>query len=68
MWYLSDRGWPAPNLDLLNNTLKQTGWTGEIMSSSNWCEAARKKIKSTLWEQAIDDVRPLIVSQDGLGC
>jgi len=24
MWYLSDMEWPVPNLDLLNNALKQT--------------------------------------------
>jgi len=25
-WYLSDREWPAPNLEYLNNALLQTGW------------------------------------------
>ncbi len=36
------------------------------MLSSNWCEAVRRKIESTPWEQAIDDVRPFIASQDEL--
>jgi predicted nucleotidyltransferase component of viral defense system len=67
MWYLSDREWPAPNLDLLNNALKQTGWAGETMSSGNWREAVRKKIESTPWEQALDDVRPFIASSNELG-
>jgi len=66
MWYLSDREWPAPNLDLLNNALKQTGWLGETLSLQNWREAVRKKIESTPWEQVIDDVRPFIVSPDDL--
>jgi len=66
MWYLSDREWPAPNLDLLNNALKQTNWTGEPLSSNNWHEVVRRKIESTSWEQAIDDVRPFIASLDEL--
>lgn len=28
LWYLSDPGWPAPNLVLLNNALQQSGWPG----------------------------------------
>lgn len=67
MWYLSDREWPAPNLDLLNNALKQTSWTGEPLSSNNWREVVRKKIETTPWEQAVDDVRPFIASLDELG-
>jgi len=67
MWYLSDREWPAPNLDLLNNALKQTSWTGEPLSSNNWREVVRKKIESTPWEQAVDDVRLFIASLDELG-
>ena len=67
MWYLSDREWPAPNLDLLNNALKQTNWTGESLSSNNWREVVRRKIESTPWEQAVDDVRPFIASLDELG-
>jgi hypothetical protein len=67
LWYLSDREWPAPNLDLLNNALKQTGWGGETLSLYNWRETVRRKIESTPWEQALDDVRPFIASQDELG-
>lgn len=67
MWYLSDREWPAPNLDLLNNALKQTNWTGEPLSLNNWREVACRKIASMSWEQAIKDVRPFITSTDELG-
>ena len=45
MWYLSDREWPAPNLDLLNNALKLTGWLGGTLSLQNWCKAVRQKIE-----------------------
>ncbi len=67
MWYLSDREWPAPNLDLLNNALKQTGWRGETMLSNNWREEVRKKIGPTPWDQVVDDIRPFIASPDELG-
>nr|MDQ3007495.1 nucleotidyl transferase AbiEii/AbiGii toxin family protein [Chloroflexota bacterium] len=63
MWYLSDREWPLPNLDLLNNALKQTGWAGAALTASNWREAVREKIESIPWEQALDDVRPFLESQ-----
>lgn len=66
MWYLSDREWPAPNLDFLNNALEQTNWTGGPLSSNNWREVVRRKIESTPWQQAVDDVRPFIASVDEL--
>jgi predicted nucleotidyltransferase component of viral defense system len=66
LWYLSDKEWPAPNLDLLNNALKQTSWAGETLSLQNWREVVREKIESTPWEQAIDDVRPFIAAPDDL--
>lgn len=66
MWYLSDKEWPAPNLDLLNNALKQTNWSGETLSLQNWRKVVSKKIESTPWEQAVDDVRPFIASPDDL--
>jgi hypothetical protein len=66
LWYLSDKEWPAPNLDLLNNALKQTSWAGETLSLQNWREVVHKKIESTPWEQAVDDVRPFIASPENL--
>lgn len=66
LWYLSDKEWPAPNLDLLNHALKQTSWAGEILSLQNWREVVRRKIESTPWEQALDDVRPFIALPDDL--
>ena len=66
MWYLSDNEWPVPNMDLLNNALKQTSWSGETLSLQNWRKVVSKKIESTPWEQAIDDVRPFIALPDDL--
>ena len=63
IWYLSDREWPAPNLELLNNALKQTGWSGKILTAENWRETVRSRIESISWEQALGDVQPFLASQ-----
>ncbi len=63
IWYLSDREWPDPNLELLNNALKQTDWSGKILTAENWREIVRSRIVSLPWEQALADVQPFLASQ-----
>lgn len=65
-WYLADRIWPAPNLDLLNNALAQTGWTGPHINAKNWREEVRKRIKTLDWDAAQSDVRPFLARQSDL--
>ncbi len=63
MWYLSDPDWPEPNLKLLNNALKQTGWSSELpLTQDNWREAIRMRLQrqTSPWEQVIADVRPFL--------
>lgn len=62
IWYLSDREWPDPNLELLNNALKQTDWSGKILTAENWREIVRSKIESISWEQALADVQPFLAT------
>ena len=65
IWYLSDKDWPSPNLVLLNNALRQTEWTGSMLTVENWREIVHSKIESISFEQAMDDVRPFLgVSED----
>ncbi len=59
-WYLSDPEWPEPNLVLLDNALKQTGWKGEPPRSSNWRTLVRRKLDQVDWQRAIDDVAPFL--------
>ena len=66
IWYLSDRDWPDPNLVLLNNALNQTAWTGPTINAENWREIIRAKIKSISFEQALDDVRPFLGSNEDM--
>jgi hypothetical protein len=59
-WYLSDPGWPAPNLILLNNALQQTGWKGKPLSMDNWRTAVHERLKQIEWQHVLHDVRPFL--------
>jgi predicted nucleotidyltransferase component of viral defense system len=60
LWYLSDAGWPAPNLALLNNALQQTNWKGKPLTKDNWRAAVRKRLKTIEWQRVVNDVRPFL--------
>lgn len=62
LWYLSDPNWPPPNLALLNNALKQTGWTGAPLSQNDWRQAVWERLKTAMWTEAVTDVRPFLES------
>ena len=59
-WYLSEKGWPGPNLVLLNNALKQTHWTGPQMTEKNWRNEIAQKVRILDWVKVIGDVKPFI--------
>lgn len=46
LWYLSDPGWPEPNLTLLKNALQQTGWEGPIPDAHNWRENLCQRLRN----------------------
>ena len=60
MWYLSDSGWPPPNLRLLRNALAQTGWEGATPDEGNWREMVWKRLENLDWKRAVMDVRPFL--------
>lgn len=66
VWYLSDRNWPAPNIVLLNNALKQTGWQGEAITIDNWKSQTAQRISEYDWNRVIADVRPFVERQQDL--
>ena len=66
MWYLSDRTWPEPNILLLNNALKQTGWKGKDITDKNWRKETAIQISQYDWNKAITDVRSFIEKQGDL--
>ncbi|PKO21318.1 MAG: hypothetical protein CVU38_15390 [Chloroflexi bacterium HGW-Chloroflexi-1] len=57
LWYLSDPTWPAPNLTLLNNALRQTSWPGPELTEGAWREAVRERLRTLAWDQVAADVR-----------
>lgn len=59
-WYLSDPRWPGPNLVLLNNALRQTGWDGSELDESGWRSAVRNRIASLDWAAAERDAAPFL--------
>jgi len=67
LWYLSDPGWPAPNLALLNNALRQTGWSGVQVTAHNWCAVVRDRLEGLAWTRVVADVRPFLEPDAGVG-
>jgi hypothetical protein len=59
-WYVSDPTWPEPNLELLNNALEQTGWSGPTVDQATWKPVTRERVASIDWEAAERDVGPFL--------
>lgn len=66
-WYLADRSWPGPNLRLLNCGLRQSGWTGPVLEADNWRAVVSERIRAVRWDAALNDVRPFLEREAGLG-
>jgi len=60
VWYLADRTWPTPNLDLLNAALEQTSWIGPRLTEANWRKQLKNRIESLDWEKTQADVKPFL--------
>ena len=60
LWYLSDPTWPAPNVALLQNALRQTGWAGPEVSAENWRELVRGHLEALPWDRVVADVGPFL--------
>lgn len=66
MWYLSDPGWPGPDVDFLSAALNQTGWTGPVPTAGNWAGIVDKKLDAIDWPKAVADVKPFVERIDDL--
>lgn len=60
IWYLGDRSWPPPNLELLNNALRQSGWAGGDLEEGTWKGHVAEKVQALDWERVLADVRPFL--------
>ncbi len=59
-WYSSDPTWPGPNLVLLNNALRQTGWQNPPLEASTWRPVVCERVESADWKAAGHDVGPFL--------
>lgn len=55
-WYLSKWKDLFPNITLLQNALKQTGWKKEFPSETNWRDFLCKIVKEADWKKVRQDV------------
>ena len=62
-WYLSDPGWPPPNLTLLENALAKTG--GAPVGGS-WRAAVSDRLRGIERDHTVADVRPFLERGDDL--
>ena len=60
LWYLSDPGWPQPNLVLLGNALEQGGWKGSLPAERTWRGILRDRLKALDWGRLTADVGPFL--------
>jgi predicted nucleotidyltransferase component of viral defense system len=60
MWYLSDPDWPSPNLTLLQNALRQTGWDGPVPDENNWKNILSERLRKIDWKRSVVDVKPFL--------
>lgn len=62
IWYLSDPDWPPPNLEMLNNALRQSGWSGPELEDSTWRRHVGDRLRELDWPRAVADLRPFVES------
>jgi predicted nucleotidyltransferase component of viral defense system len=60
IWYLSDPAWPAPNLVMLNNALRQTGYRGRPVTSASWRKVVEGRIRTVDFRKIESDVAPFL--------
>ena len=66
IWYLSDPDWPPPNLEMLNNALRQSGWSGPELEDSTWRRHVGNRLRELDWARAVADLRPFVESDADL--
>ena len=60
MWYLSDPGWPPPNLKLLNAALGQGDPSAVRVTEEAWRAVVAERVASLDWDAIQGDVRPFL--------
>ncbi|HCM28189.1 MAG: hypothetical protein A2Z99_12760 [Treponema sp. GWB1_62_6] len=66
MWYLSDPGWPQPNLPLLHAALVQSNHAIPADLEKTWRDLIAERLNAMDWPQVLADVRPFIENSQDL--
>jgi len=61
-WYLSKKRDLLPNIALLQNSLKQTGWEGSVVSQDNWREIVCVVVAAADWNKVNQDTAPFLAN------
>lgn len=59
-WYLTDRAWPEPNLELLNHAMRQTSPELPLLRPDTWRQVVACKLRGLDWDVVRGDVRPFL--------
>lgn len=65
-WFRTQHKDMHPNLNMLNNALEQTGYSGELLNAADWLDVVREKISEMSWNQVERDVLPFLQYSDDL--
>jgi len=63
-WYLSQPGWPEPNLVLLNNALGKTGWEGAPVRPDHWRQILKVHVEGLDWDRVLPEVSMFVMSPE----
>jgi len=66
LWYLSDRDWPEPNLEFLNNALAQTHWEGPTVTTNTWRRCISQRLAALDWARVVADASPFLERRQDL--
>jgi predicted nucleotidyltransferase component of viral defense system len=65
-WYLSQKQWPPPNLDMLNSALAQSGWERGVITPDNWRSRVHDRLDKLDWDRVVQDVQRFLIEQQEL--
>jgi hypothetical protein len=61
VWYATNTAWPAPNLDYLNASVLQSGWSGPVVTEANWRTLAWERLAVDAdWREVRGDVERFV--------
>jgi hypothetical protein len=60
-WYLSQPGWPEPNLVMLQSALAAADQQATPNAEINWCQRLLDRLPLTNWDQVVADVAPFVM-------